>query len=318
MLQEGQNYYQDQRNPLFSQIQSGIDTGFRFADGTPQEEESAFIARIFDPERHKNAPIAVVPTEVIDFLTGDIRRYWEHTQNPDIHKMLFRKVIHTQNVMRVSAAIMEVTPQAEWNIPQELTTAALHDIARFPQAFHFQSFRDGESFDHAHVGAERIARSRIPFEELKINEGEIIDAVAEHSAHSLSNEPTLSQRLIRDADKITILMEDIADFSKVRPEQVQKASIRPEAMEQFRKGEVIRNGNAPRLPVDKLIQRLSWIYDINFKASAGYIAKQGIFPKLMKHLSRNVLLNSQEDQLAFVEVAQQVYKWHSKFAQTTS
>ena len=43
-----------------------------------------------------------------------------------------------------------------------------------------------------------------------------------------------------------------------------------------------------RLPVDKLIQRLSWIYDINFKASARYIAKQGIFPKLMKHLSRNV------------------------------
>lgn len=262
----------------------GTDIPPRFTSDTLQAKDSLRIEALFDTTLSKNEIIAQTPQPVLSFVTHEMRRYWEHAPTDAIRQMIKRKIIHTRRVMAVAAQIAMATSEVEFNFAEVLSTAALHDVARFPQVFHYQTFRDADSFDHAQLGAERIEQSQLPFDDCGINGASVIEAVALHSVHSLPSGASDLARIIRDADKLVILTEDVDDFDKDTRTR-QRAAMNGDAFEQFRNVQVVMNGNAPRLPVDKLLQRLSWIYDLNFAATRGLIAERNIFPKLLNHFA---------------------------------
>ena len=67
-------------------------------------------------------------------------------------------------------------------------------------------------------------------------------------------------------------------------EEVRRAPLSPEAVAQFEAGQVILTGTVKSY-CDRLLCCLSWIYDLNYKASYRLCAEHGYFDMLLELLA---------------------------------
>lgn len=248
------------------------------------------------------------PLPILTWGVEQIQRY-QNEADSESHPMIWRKINHTRHVMEKILQISRETEE-DWNESQLLSIAFLHDICRFPQAFHYKTFKDGESFDHADMAAEMIVRAHLPFAAVDCVESEVLNAVADHS--KLETPMERYSQIIRDADKMVIVEEFMNDNAKTLEKGIEAEEIDLDALNQLLSGRVIKNSKKTSRPANRTLQRISWMHDLNYSATEKIAKDEYIFDRLYTQL-----IHLTNDPLLF-QVKEHIELWKSQSYQVTS
>lgn len=208
------------------------------------------------------------------------------------------KEYHTYKVCSNIVRISKEISLNENRILLAETIALFHDVGRFRQYSEYRTFRDSDSVNHGMLGAEIIVEEKI-LEALTAEERDIIiRSVRFHNAFSIpdidSPEIILFLKLIRDADKLDIWRVFFEYFGKSASERSSSVALGfpdvPEYSEDvlsciFEKRLValsmIKTLNDFRLTL------LSWVFDLNFKASLNMVIENDYVNRIAETLPKN-------------------------------
>jgi hypothetical protein len=271
-----------EKSPLFRQIIKGTDTVPLSTRGSELSHSSAWIEKKFEDTR--NEAQMAIPGPIRRWSIEQRRRAWEQAPTPEKRSMVERKIKHTYNVNAKSYWLAQNTLEIQWNMNQVMVNADLHDMGRFPQAIHFQTFTDGNSFNHAVMGALMIENAHLPFEQFNCDEGITLNAVGYHSDRTCPDKPYF--HILRDADKLIIAQEYIDDLVAEIAEanrngrNVSTYQVDSRAIDQFNEGKSIENRYAGQSKSNRILQRISWINDFKFDAAKADFIQSGMFQRL--------------------------------------
>jgi len=159
----------------------------------------------------------------------------------------------------------------------------LHDLGRFPQLLKFNSYDDSVTGDHASMGIDEIERGNV-LQEVDPETARIIKvAVYQHNKPELP--ATLSQRellfcrILRDADKLDILETLTSHYSNPYDDVNHTMSwdlprgrgISDEVATVVKSGKTVTREYL-KTQDDIKVMQLSWVFDLNFKASFKILA----------------------------------------------
>jgi putative nucleotidyltransferase with HDIG domain len=196
---------------------------------------------------------------------------------------------------------------AEQESPEDVllaeATGLFHDVGRFPQYAQYGTFKDAVSVNHGELGA-RVLREEGVLEGLPGEEQELIlTAVKYHNAFSV---PRIEGpgalhllKLVRDADKLDIWRVFIEYYGEDEGQRSSAAGLGlPETggysegtLSFIHEGKSVPLRAARTLDDFKLLQ-LSWVYDLNFRATHRLLLERGCIEKLAAHLPRNGQIRS--------------------------
>lgn len=182
-------------------------------------------------------------------------------------------------------------------------TGLLHDLGRFPQLLKFNTYDDAVSGDHAAMGIDEIERAGL-FQGVGTEVSRLINvAIYQHNKselpESLSDREMLFSKILRDADKLDIL-ESLTNYY-ISPYSAEshtmswnlpsgKGISEPVAL-------AVKNGRTVTREVVKTqddikIMQLSWVYDLNFKASFRILSQGRYVDKIYSALpKRDVVID---------------------------
>jgi hypothetical protein len=207
------------------------------------------------------------------------------------------KIDHTMRVFELAARIAD----EERFAPEEAYLARVgglfHDTGRFPQYRGWGVFNDAASANHARLGVRALVRENLLKGLSRRRRGLVLGAVALHNRRSLPpNLPPLldrTARAVRDADKLDIYPVMLAHLDGSRPpNKVVTLGItpHPDNYTPSMLGHIEAGRIAPyaemRWHNDFKLLVLSWIYDINFRASMRLLHERGHVEAVMRTLPR--------------------------------
>ena len=225
-------------------------------------------------------------TYTTGFLTGDKAK--------DTNYLLKRN--HTLRVVKNSRLIAGSLGLSEKETALAQTAALLHDVGRFAQYQRFGTFNDRRSVNHAELGLEAFTSLPL-WKELPQFQREILcTAVRYHNAARIPDELDERQRhflkLLRDADKLDIVLvvtqyyRAVASHPKnsaLEQGLPDKPSYSPEVMAALWSSRFVQAEDMQTLNDFKLMQ-VSWVYDINFKATFQMVLRRRFLDKLQAAL----------------------------------
>lgn len=200
----------------------------------------------------------------------------EYQNNIDIKKK------HTERVIREIINTGKGLNLNEHELRLAVIIALFHDIGRFEQYSHYNTFSDNRSEDHAELGI-RILNERNVLKNLDADIKKLIlCAIRNHNKPCLPPGETkiclFYSRLIRDADKLDIL-KVVTDYYHVRNGK-RNVALELELPDTQGFSEKIYNALLNRSIADiknvrnlndiKLLQA-AWVFDINFKPTFTFI-----------------------------------------------
>ena len=163
--------------------------------------------------------------------------------------------------------------------------------ARFKQATEFNTFNDLKSFDHGDVGYDILLENNYisNFIDNDIDKDIILKAVKYHNKFSvpdsLNERELLFANLVRDADKLDIMdkqKNDINDgFNTI--DEVVINTIKSHSL--FKRDGINRND------ANKILIKLCFIFDFNFKRSYDIILEKKIVENNLNTLKQHCDLN---------------------------
>lgn len=269
------------QEPLGSII-LGTDTSPLAEPGTELSKSSEWIAELFC--NTNNLALQAIPQPILDWNVRNRRRIWENAEpGSSKQELIERKIIHALNVDMKSFYLAQSYEEYLRNIRQVQSNSELHDTARPAQGYHFETYNDALSFDHALVGSYMIRYAQLPFAEFGCDEEIAIRTTRDHSKIKCDDTPY--NNIMRDADKLVIWGEVLADLKAEHASgTVPRSQILPEAMQQFNAQENIDNIYTRKSPATRLLQRIGWMYDLNLLASKVDYIESGIPTLLLQFL----------------------------------
>lgn len=189
----------------------------------------------------------------------------------------------------------------------------LHDLGRFPQLLKFNTYDDAVSGDHAAMGIDELERSNI-LQEVEPEAGRIIKvAIYQHNKPELPG--TLSARemlfckILRDADKLDIL-ESLTNQYSYSQEEVNHTmswdlprgkGVSEEVAIVAKSGKAVAKEYLKTMDDIKIMQ-LSWVFDLNFKASFRILSNGRYVDKIYGSLpKRDVVIDIYRHVRIYVE-----------------
>lgn len=199
-----------------------------------------------------------------------------------------RKQQHSLRVMKIAEQIATNLKLNEEQIQLATLIGLLHDIGRFKQYTEIGLGNNLEGFDHGDYGAKVLFEEGIIRKFIETNKyDEIIKkSIKNHNKFSietgLTQEELLFAKLIRDADKIDILYESIDIYYKNNEEEVNKSVLSEKIYNEFTKEATIKKEKNVRFKfIDDITCVISFIYDINYKASFEIIKEKDYINKII-------------------------------------
>ncbi len=178
------------------------------------------------------------------------------------------------------------------------TIGLLHDLGRFPQLLKYNTFDDSKSVDHAELGIEEMEKGGL-FKEVKESLIPVIKmAVFYHNKEELPEEMGEKERLfskiLRDADKLDILqsLSDLYADPGTHPSQTMSwdvtagRGITGIVADAAINGKKVSMDNI-RTGDDIKVMQLSWVYDLNFKASFRILSRGQFVDKIYRTLPKH-------------------------------
>lgn len=207
------------------------------------------------------------------------------------------KLEHTFDVCSITDIITEREQAFTAERAKYLASLAafFHDVSRFRQYRDYHTFRDAESFDHGAVSAEIFERE-FHVEGLTPQEIRLVStAIRHHNKRTLPQDirqDTLPYaQIVRDADKLSILKIVNAYFALPAEQQDPAVKSGTEDTPGFTEklvhdaigGIQIAHADMRNLN-DFKISFFAWAQDLTFPASAEYVLRNGLYPKLRAFL----------------------------------
>ncbi|MGB9715248.1 MAG: HD domain-containing protein [Thermodesulfovibrionales bacterium] len=228
-----------------------------------------------------------------NWFTQFVRSYY--SPNPEDQRNINLKEVHTFKVCENIIEIAKDLGSSENETMIAETIALFHDIGRFPQYEKYKTFKDSLSVNHAYLGVQTLTNKNvlkdIPEAERKI----IFQAVRFHNAFSIpkneKEEIVFFIKLIRDADKLDIWRVFIDYYDLSEKERASAAGLGlPETSDYstdlisyIYKGQVVPQSKLKSMN-DFKIMHLSWVYDLNFKASFRLLKERRYIDRIILHL----------------------------------
>ena len=231
--------------------------------------------------------IAWFEAYVAGFRTGD----------PEDDTPIKLKKEHSLAVLaeaRAIAATMALSPR----LVQTVHLAALyHDIGRFPQYRRYRTFQDARSENHAYLGVRTLRREKnLPPLDRDLR-ALTLGAVAMHNRRDvpagISPDLAVVTKMVRDSDKldiVRIMLEYLRPGGKTSDvvtlhvaDEPERYS--PEIVSRIRSGR-IGDYSSMRFKNDFTLLILSWVHDLNFKASRQAFLNRGHVEELFGFLPK--------------------------------
>lgn len=216
------------------------------------------------------------------------------------------KYEHTMRVCSEMDALCKSESLDEHRIVLALTSALLHDVARFEQFEKYHTFSDKQSINHAEMGIEIIERYRLLSSFSDSDADTIRAAIRHHNAvgvpDELAPEALLLCRLLRDADKLDIYKIALDHYIKPVPgvkETLQDGIsgvpvVAPEICACIKEGRSVPYRKIRSMSDFKMIQA-GWIFDLNFIYSFNCVHQRGYLTRLRKELPDSDLVQETLD-----------------------
>lgn len=221
-----------------------------------------------------------------------------HTADSKDQKNISLKEDHTFNVCR---NIVEIAKELSLDINGAMvaeTIALFHDIGRFPQYAQYRTFNDSISVNHGVLGAQTLIDEKV-LKNLPVHERElIIQAVRFHNAFlipgRLKKDIVFFIKLIRDADKLDIWRVFIEYYETPEDERASAAGLGLPDTEDYSeevisciKRRTMASLSSVRTLNDFKLMQLSWIYDLNFKASLRMLSERNYIGSIISSLPQS-------------------------------
>jgi hypothetical protein len=204
---------------------------------------------------------------------------------------------HSERVAELSGLIA-----ASLNLDREEVALArsiglLHDIGRFPQLLKYNTFDDSASEDHSKMALEELERvvffQGLAAETAVVARHAIFNHNKEEIPGDLSDQEYLFCRIIRDADKLDNLQALTDYYANPSDPANQALALNVAGGRGISEPVVLaaKNGRTVRLEHvrtgdDVKVMQLSWVYDINFKASFRILASGQYVDKIYRALPK--------------------------------
>jgi putative nucleotidyltransferase with HDIG domain len=199
---------------------------------------------------------------------------------------------------RVCKESLDMAEDLGFNGHEKETAAVLgllHDIGRFEQMRRYGTFNDSESVDHGELGAEIIREKGVIATMDREDQQMVLSGIVYHNRFKippgLAPKSAMHCRVLRDADKIDIY-QVISEFfladMKRRNHQISgggkgESGYSPALVQALLKKENIDAGLASS-SIDRILLRLSWVFDFNYDRSLGIVHERGYLEGLLDAL----------------------------------
>ncbi|HOY51911.1 MAG: HD domain-containing protein [Prolixibacteraceae bacterium] len=204
---------------------------------------------------------------------------------------------HSERVAELSGLIAASLHLDREEVALARSIGLLHDIGRFPQLIKYNTFDDSVSEDHSKMALEELERvgllQGLTPETAAIVHGAIYHHNKEEIPSELTAEEQLFCRIVRDADKLDILQSltdyyanpsDPADHTLSWKIQGGRG-ISESVVTAAKSGKTVRKEYV-RTGDDVKVMQLSWVYDLNFKASFRILASEQYVDKIYRALPK--------------------------------
>lgn len=200
---------------------------------------------------------------------------------------------HALRVADISKWMCEKLEFAEEDKNLAVVTAVFHDIGRFRQLMEHNTFNDLNSVDHAELAVEILKKEQF-LTKLACNEEEeniIYAAILAHNKFDipkkLGEKELLFVQLLRDADKLDILkvLTDYYSDRNAEPnhtltwELPKSPWVSDTVAKEILAGKLVSKKNVVS-ELDVKIMQMSWIFDLNFRISVGYVLEKRFLEKI--------------------------------------
>ena len=232
----------------------------------------------------------------MDFFKKWFLDYVDQFSSPEvfIQENIKLKIEHTARVCENILLLAKAEEIGEEGCKLAETIALFHDLGRFEQFMKYRTFKDSESENHALLGVKILKNtgvlSLLPLREKDL----ILKAIEYHNLMEIpgcaenSRESLFYSKLIRDADKLDILKLVSENYEK--EEEFRNSALEfdmpdtPGFSENI-VADILNNRMAKltdtRNQNDIKLLRLSWIFDINFPATLGFLKERGYLYTIM-------------------------------------
>jgi putative nucleotidyltransferase with HDIG domain len=205
---------------------------------------------------------------------------------------------HSLRVAEIATWLADKLKLTEVEKSLAFAIGLFHDIGRFKQLVEFDTFNDAKSVDHADYSVQVLKEGSF-LEGLSEKQIEmLLTAIEFHNKReipkTLTEEGLLFAKIIRDADKLDIfkVITDYYANSKATPnhtltwEMPKGNSISTGVAKQILSGILVSKDKIEN-EMDIKIMQLSWVYDINFKATFEAIVQKRFLEKIYNSMSKN-------------------------------
>lgn len=233
----------------------------------------------------------------LERLSGWFETYVAGFYRPDpfYNRAIRLKEDHTYRVRENCARIAESLDFSPSDRALAETVGLFHDLGRFPQYERYGTFVDRLSENHGKLSVRTLSVHRV-LDRLTPDERRIVvRAIAWHNAPAPpADEPERTlrfMRLIRDADKLDIWRVFAEHYGR-RDEEPNPAielgladapESTPEVLAAIAGGRLVSYDRLRTLTDFKLLQ-MSWVFDLNFRASFRMIRERGHLERIAEAL----------------------------------
>lgn len=189
--------------------------------------------------------------------------------------MLMDKFHHTFRVMEYSMDIATSLHLNEEEVALAGLIGLLHDIGRFEQWTNYHTYHDKHSVDHADLGVEILKKDDFISKFTSNPEMQILilKAVQNHNKieiEQMENRELLFTEIIRDADKLDILIEQNNQIRSERP------VLNDQLLQSIQKHELCKDTEMNGTDEDFVLRSLAFVFDIHFDYTLQYLKEKEI------------------------------------------
>lgn len=179
-------------------------------------------------------------------------------------KNILMKFHHSYRVMEYSKSIGKFLELNEHDMWLCEIIGLFHDISRFEQWTKYKTFWDKESVDHGDLSCEIIEREKILDDIDSVDKNIILTAIKYHNKYDIKDvkdeRTILFCKIIRDADKIDILLEQVNEVDEMQKE------LSEQLLEVLYEKRMCPNEYVVT-SVDNVLRHIGFIFDLNFSHS---------------------------------------------------
>ncbi len=207
------------------------------------------------------------------------------------HKLMHNlklKYIHSKSTMEKTEALAQSLDLCPEYIIIAKVIGLLHDSGRFPQYFHYRTFRDSQSENHATSAVRMLKEEKVLESWDSQAQDWVYTAIQHHNAYQLppleDENGKLFAHIIRDADKLDIYQ--IMSHETFDLGLTPHGNPSPAIMQAIRNKKCAHYSHIQHETDFKLLQ-LSWVFDLQFDFSRSYLMSKGLWKQFQATLPKS-------------------------------